>query len=202
MAISIKEHICECGRKSKGYKQCGICRQKKYAEKSATMQLGKVPKKRIPIKRTPIKKNYKPIDKTKKSKVDRNSIAGLIKECDYLFSRLIRQLHADKKGIATCYTCTKKLHWKELQAGHYISRGCIMLRFWKFNVRVQCRDCNEFKRGNLEVFARNLFKENEIEFLNLTTMQRAVSKVYHNELIKLKAELIKELDDNKFEYTI
>lgn len=35
MNISIKEHICECGRKSKGYKQCGVCRQKKYAEKSA-----------------------------------------------------------------------------------------------------------------------------------------------------------------------
>lgn len=35
MSILIKEHICECGRKSKGYKQCAVCRQKKYAEKTA-----------------------------------------------------------------------------------------------------------------------------------------------------------------------
>lgn len=184
MAISIKEHICECGRKSKGYKQCGICRQKKYSEKSA-VQLSKVPKK------------IKQKSKTKKSNI--NSIPKLIKECDYLFSRLIRQLHADK-GISTCYTCNKKSHWKDLQAGHYISRGCITLRFSKFNVRVQCKDCNEFKGGNLDVFAQNLFKENEIEFFKLIKIQRVVSKVYKSELVNLKSELIKELDENKFEY--
>ncbi len=44
MSISIKEHICECGRKSKGYKQCGICRQKKYAEKSANRKNEKAEK--------------------------------------------------------------------------------------------------------------------------------------------------------------
>jgi|LakMenEpi03Aug12_release.lakeMendotaPanAssembly.Ray.scaffolds.fasta_scaffold00239_81 hypothetical protein len=179
----------------------GYCKNHQYkSPKFKARQLSKVQKVRIPINRTQVAKKYNTIAKTKKVKSDRNSISGLIKECDYLFSRLIRQLYSDK-GISTCYTCNKKSHWKELQAGHYISRGCITLRFSKFNVRVQCKECNEFKGGNLDVFAQNLFKENEIEFFKLIKIQRVVSKVYKSELVNLKSELIKELDENKFEYS-
>mgnify|MGYP002738166452 CR=1 FL=1 len=32
--LNKKVHICECGRRSYGFKKCGVCRSKVYAEKS------------------------------------------------------------------------------------------------------------------------------------------------------------------------
>ena len=41
----------------------------------------------------------------------------LVKKLDTVFSQYIRQKNSID-GIATCFTCGKKDHWKKLQNGH------------------------------------------------------------------------------------
>lgn len=84
----------------------------------------------------------------------------LIAELDTLVSRYIRLKNADKDGLVQCYTCTAKKPIAEMQAGHYVPRGNMLLRFdIERNIRPQCKDCNEYKRGNLAIYGQKLEQE-------------------------------------------
>lgn len=83
----------------------------------------------------------------------------LIEEADRVFSHWLRRSAANQDGIAECFTCGGIRTWRNLQCGHYIPRSCLYLRHDPRNCRVQCRNCNEFKAGNLIVFAGKLEKE-------------------------------------------
>jgi len=87
------------------------------------------------------------------------------KKCDTLYSRVIRLRYA-KKGIAKCVTCGKKDHYKKLQAGHYIPRNYLSLRFDDRNVHVQCVGCNMFKSGAMDEYARFMVKTYGSEILD------------------------------------
>jgi len=82
-----------------------------------------------------------------------------VKKLDRVFSEYIRQKNADTFGMTRCYTCDKTAHWKDLQNGHYISRGHMATRWLEENCRVQCSGCNIFKRGNYTEYAYRLLQE-------------------------------------------
>ena len=84
---------------------------------------------------------------------------NLINDLDYVFSRIVRLRAADEHGNCQCYTCPTKNHWSLMQCGHYVPRGNMALRFSFDNTRVQCKNCNELKSGNLSVFAERLDRE-------------------------------------------
>ena len=182
----------------------GYCKPHQYM--SEKFKLKQTEKKRIPIKRTPIKKVAIKRVATKKSTTkkvgDRIPLPTLIKECDYLFSRLLRNLAKDKQGNVKCFTCSNKVHWTLIQAGHYVSRGNMKLRFSTFNVRPQCEDCNMHKRGNLTEYGKRLKQENEHQFLLMTNEINSVNKVSYSELIQLKKDLINDLTENNFEFKL
>ena len=114
----------------------------------------------------------------------------LIDEVDELFSKYIRLKYADKKGIAECYTCGDKKRWQEQQCGHFKTRAIMYLRFDERNVRVQCKSCNEFKRGNITVFRNRL----ESEYPGITEIldeeMRTIYKYTRHELKQLKNGLM------------
>lgn len=83
----------------------------------------------------------------------------LIEKLDRLTSEYVRRSNADKNGYAYCYTCGAKYFWKDLDCGHYRSRRFIQTRFDLLNLRVQCKLCNRYKNGNLEIFREKLVKE-------------------------------------------
>lgn len=87
-------------------------------------------------------------------------LSELIKEADAVVSLYVRLSNADEYGNCQCYTCPTNLPYQQMQAGHYISRANLLLR-WDVirNIRVQCSGCNCVKHGNLAVFAQNLEKE-------------------------------------------
>ena len=87
------------------------------------------------------------------------SDAKLKKELDKIFSEYIRRKYSDSGGCATCFTCGKKAYWKELQAGHFITRSALATRFDEDNVRPQCIGCNIFGGGRQVQFAEKLQKE-------------------------------------------
>jgi len=80
---------------------------------------------------------------------------GLIKKLDTIFSEYIRRRYA-KNEISTCVTCGKKDHWKNLQAGHFMSRKHYSTRWDEENVEVQCQACNVFRYGEQYLFAKYL----------------------------------------------
>jgi len=61
--------------------------------------------------------------------------------------------------FVSCYTCGKVSHYKDMQNGHYISRGNMATRWLEENCRVQCCGCNIFKNGNYTEYSYRLLKE-------------------------------------------
>lgn len=87
--------------------------------------------------------------------------AYLIKDLDFVFSRLVRMSAADRHGRCDCYTCGDRKHWSLQQLGHFIKRGNTEIRWLLQNGRVQCKYCNENLDGNLEVYEQKLNAEHE-----------------------------------------
>lgn len=71
----------------------------------------------------------------------------LIKKIDRIFSEYIRLKHADHSGNCKCITCGKTFHYKNIDAGHFVSRRFLIVRFDELNVHPQCKYCNRFLNG-------------------------------------------------------
>ena len=81
--------------------------------------------------------------KKAKSKKKKPSISRLKKKLDAVFSEWVR------RSQDCCFTCGKVEHWKDAQAGHFISRTFTCVRWNDMNVNRQCVSCNVFKHGNM-----------------------------------------------------
>jgi hypothetical protein len=71
----------------------------------------------------------------------------LVKKLDIVFSRWVRLSNSDDKGYCECVTCNKKVHWYDIQAGHFMSRRHYSTRWDQENVKPQCKACNIFGQG-------------------------------------------------------
>jgi len=91
--------------------------------------------------------------------VDEINKDSLISDLDTVFSRYIRIRESDTNGNAMCYTCDTKMHWTKLQAGHFIKRGNMGLRWDVRNAKPQCVRCNCELHGNMDVYEERLEKE-------------------------------------------
>jgi hypothetical protein len=86
-----------------------------------------------------------------------------VKKLDQIFSLYIRQKYADHFGMVSCYTCGTRKHYKDMQNGHYISRGNMATRWDEENCRVQDSACNIFRGGNYVEYSSRLIEEVGIE---------------------------------------
>ncbi len=84
----------------------------------------------------------------------------LVKKLDTVFSQYIRRSNADNNGYCTCVTCNKTFHWKEIQAGHFMSRKHYSIRWDERNVKPQCVACNLYRAG--EQYKYSLFLGSEV----------------------------------------
>lgn len=82
-----------------------------------------------------------------------------LEKLDRVFSVWIRTRGADDNGNQRCYTCGVIKHWKELHAGHFVTRSKLATRWDPLNVRPQCYACNIHKHGNQWQFGFNLNQE-------------------------------------------
>ena len=71
----------------------------------------------------------------------------IIRKFDKLFSRWVRLSNADSKGYCECITCGRSYKWNDIDAGHFVSRRHLVLRFDPRNVFPQCKYCNRFLNG-------------------------------------------------------
>ncbi len=116
------------------------------------------------------------------------SFMNLVDDLDFVFSRYIRLLHSDEKGIADCYTSGVKKRWQELQCGHFVSRGNYATRWLVDNCRPQTEFENCHLHGNLEVFRKKLNEEKPGLAEWLEEQGRQVCKPSRDELKQLISE--------------
>lgn len=82
-------------------------------------------------------------------------VSQLKKMADKYFSQYVR-LRDSENGYGECISCGEKKHWKNAQAGHFVSRSVNALRYDEENVNLQCVGCNMFKQGNQYAYAKAL----------------------------------------------
>ena len=112
------------------------------------------------------------------------SRSKLVKKLDTVFSKYIRISSADKNGYCTCVTCGVVKHWKEIQAGHFMSRKHYSTRWDERNVASQCVSCNMFKQGEQYKYSLFLGKD-EAEVLYLKSKETVKFTNYElEEMIK------------------
>lgn len=102
----------------------------------------------------------------------------IVDKLDKVFSEYIRRRYA-KDDIAECVTCKRKDHWKNLQAGHFMSRKHYSTRWDEDNVQVQCNACNVFRYGEQYKFSIYLGDEKSKE---LYEKSRKIVKYADHEL--------------------
>jgi hypothetical protein len=83
-------------------------------------------------------------------------VAALKKDADKWFSKYIRLRDSDTNGMGNCITCNRPYHWKQAQAGHFVSRRVNSLRYDERNVHLQCYACNVMEHGSQYEYARQV----------------------------------------------
>lgn len=80
------------------------------------------------------------------------TIAKVVDAAATVLQKLVRLKAAEENGLVQCVTCDKWAHWKDMQGGHFISRGSKRWKLVEENVHPQCPGCNGFgmKYGNAE----------------------------------------------------
>lgn len=114
-----------------------------------------------------------------------DGVAELKKELDDIFSRYVRMKAANSEGIAYCYICGKPERWQDCDNMHYIPRGSSFLRYDLRNTRCGCKECNQYKGGNLLQYGLKLDEEHLGITEVLLEESRMVYKYNRHELIEL-----------------
>jgi len=94
--------------------------------------------------------------KTPKRRKRGNTITKLKKKLDTVFSLYIRLRDADQKGICECITCGERKHFRQMHAGHFLSRRYLATRWDEMNVAAQCPSCNLYHQGRQYEFSKAL----------------------------------------------
>ena len=103
----------------------------------------------------------------------KKSRKSIVKRLDIVFSLYIRLKNSDENGFCKCISCQKIQHYKEVDAGHFISRRHMSTRYDVDNVFPQCRYCNRYVAGNQWLYSQALekIKKNLPEKLYLKSKQ-------------------------------
>lgn len=58
-----------------------------------------------------------------------------------------------------CISCGRILPIEQADAGHYVNRSHMALRYSEDNVHAQCRRCNRFDEGNAQGYRQGLIEK-------------------------------------------
>ena len=94
--------------------------------------------------------------KTQTKKKNWPTRSQLIKKLDQIFSVYVRLLVADKEWMVTCPLCWARVHWKQAQNMHFITRSVYKYRRDEKNCHAGCMRCNVILHGNYIVYTRRM----------------------------------------------
>jgi adenine-specific DNA methylase len=85
----------------------------------------------------------------------KKTISKVVEDCAVALQKVVRMKAAiaeNLDGYVTCVSCGVKKHWKELDAGHYFSRGDKSVKLMEENIHPQCKGCNiKMSHGDTKV---------------------------------------------------
>jgi Zn ribbon nucleic-acid-binding protein len=122
----------------------------------------------------------------------KQSVAKLRKELDKVFSQYVRLKNANDNGMVECFTCGVQKHWKEIQAGHFMSRKHSATRWHEDNVKPQCVKCNMFGQGEQYIFGQNLGEDIAQQ------MQQLSRQTYKSNITDLREQISEYKDKVKY----
>lgn len=129
-------------------------------------------------------------------------LTKLKKKADTIFSKYVRYRDGEVKNgewQTTCITCGVTKPIKDMQAGHFVSRSCNLLRYNDLNVHSQCIKCNMFHSGEQYEYARQIdLRYGDGTAESLHNQRRQTHKLTVTELEQIIAdaqEYIKELEE-------
>ena len=103
------------------------------------------------------------------------------------FQLYVRVRDSDAQGYGRCCTCKKRVHYKEADGGHFISRSVESVVFDERNCHLQCKGCNNWRRGAHHVY-RNFLVDTygeeavkKLEFGARLVCKRSVSDLLYLE---------------------
>ena len=70
------------------------------------------------------------------------TIASLVEKAAVDLQKLVRLKASNNRGFSRCVSCSKWVHYKNCDAGHYFSRRHLRLKLYEENIHVQCKGCN------------------------------------------------------------
>ena len=127
----------------------------------------------------------------------------LIKEIDKLVSMRVRYGSATRDAEGTfwcrCVSCGKKIPLSKTDAGHFVARGCLPLRFDMVNVNPEGIKCNRFSPDHLVGYSNWLIKNRGMkEFQRLVKTKQdwkngKIKPFKMDELKKIYNENLKEV---------
>ena len=114
----------------------------------------------------------------RKKPTKRQRISRKLEKIAVLLQRLTRLKNADHLGYVRCCSCDKKMHWKEAQGGHFISRTHQSVKCVEEQIWPQCPGCNmQMSKGETMVmlgyqrFLEDMFGRGWIEELEKKARQ-------------------------------
>ena len=122
-----------------------------------------------------------------------------IKALDRVFSTYIRKRDS-KDGYFVCCSCGQWKPYEQADAGHFINRRWMLLRFDERNVHAQCRSCNRFDEGNNVGYTRFMIRKYGDDVVDiLLSMKRSHSWTDFelDILIKDYKQKIQDLDNER-----
>ena len=129
------------------------------------------------------------------------SISKLKKELDKWFSLYIRLRDADENGVVICFTSGRAYPYKNIHAGHFMSRRCLSTRWCEINVQPQSAADNLFAQGEQYRFGLNLdakYGEGTAEDLQIKSRQiQKFSRVDYEEKISYYKSAVEKLKKEK-----
>ncbi len=114
----------------------------------------------------------------------------LIKECDRVFSIVVRKRYADADGYVKCVTCPTRLHWTGMTCGHYRKRRHMKTRWNIKNAAPQCIVCNS-QDLDVSFFLIDKFSSEEIKDVEFLSHQTA--NFTEQELKEIAKEYAKQI---------
>ena len=131
----------------------------------------------------------------------KKTISKLKKELDTIFSIYIRLRDADDLGFVECFTSGRFYHYKNIHAGHFMSRKHLSTRWCDTNVQPQSIGDNLFGQGEQYKFSIALDSKygegtaEELELLARTIMK--VSRIDYEDKISYYKEAVEKLKKEK-----
>tara|TARA_B100000902_G_scaffold353112_1_gene364314 strand:+ start:487 stop:894 length:408 start_codon:yes stop_codon:yes gene_type:complete len=131
----------------------------------------------------------------------KKTISKLKKELDTWFSLYIRLKYSNEYGMVQCYTSGRVYHYKQIHAGHFMSRRHLATRWCEQNVKPQSAADNLFGQGEQFKFGMLLDSEygegTAVELQIKARQSFKMSRVDYEEKISYYKKLVKNLKKEK-----